>query len=328
MNARLQGMYKLGRSAKDNPRKLAVVTGAVALASIALMLAYGDDDDWKRREDWDRDNFWWFKFGDVEFRIPKPFEVGAIGTLAERGLELMIDDEMTGERFRNVVNSLVMNNLSMNPIPQAFKPILDLYANKDSFTKRPIESLGMQRLDPTERFNSNTSMVARGMSKASLGALSPVQIDHLARAYFGWLGSFVIGGADMVSRSVSDEPTKPALDYFRFGTQGILKEVGTGSSRYVTQVYEQAKEIEQAHATYRQMLKDGRMEEAKEYAEDNNDQLIRYRKVESVKKMESNLNERIRKIERSDMDSDQKKDAIALINKQKEQVAKRIAVGA
>lgn len=328
MNARLQGLYKLGRSAKDNPKKLAVVTGAVALASIGLMLAYGDDDDWKRREDWDRDNFWWFKFGGVEFRIPKPFEVGAVASLAERGLELMIDDEMTGERFRRVVNSLIMNNLSMNPIPQAFKPILDLYSNKDSFTGRPIESMSMQRLDPTERFNSNTSMIARGMSNASFGALSPVQIDHLARGYFGWLGSFVIGGADMAFRSVSDEPTKPALDYFKFATQGILKESGTGSSRYVTQLYEQAAELEQAHATYRQMLKDGRIDEAKEYAEDNKDKLVRYRQVEPVKKMESKLNERIRKIERSDMGSDEKKDAIALINKQKEMLAKRIAAGA
>lgn len=327
MNARLQGMYKLGRAAKDNPRKLAVVTGAVAMASIALMLAYGDDDDWKRREDWDRDNFWWFKLGGIEFRIPKPFEIGAIATLAERGLELMIDDEMTGERFRRVVNSLAMNNLSMNPIPQAFKPILDLYANKDSFTGRPIESMGMERLDPTERFNSNTTMVARGLSSASLGALSPVQFDHLTRSYFGWLGSFVIGGADMAMRAMSDEPTKPALDYFRFGTQGILKEAGTGGSRYVTQVYEQAKELEQAHATWRQMLKDGRIEEAKDYAADNRDKLIRYRQVEAVKRTESNLNERIRRIERSDMDSSEKKNAIALVNKQKEAVAMRIAPG-
>ena len=96
----------------------------------------------------------------------------------------------------------------------------------------------------------------------------------------------------------------------------------------MTKVYEQAKELEQAHATYRQMIKDGRIDEAKDYAADNQDKMIRYRQVEAVKKVESNLNERIRKIERSDMDSGEKKDAIALINKQKEQVAKRITAGA
>lgn len=325
MNARLQGMYKLGRSAKDNPRKMAIVAGAVAMASIALMLSYGDDDDWKRREDFDRDNFWWFKFAGIEWRIPKPFEIGAVGTLAERSLEFMIEDEMTGDRFKSVVSSLVMNNLSMNPVPQMLKPIVDLYANKDSFTKRPIESMGMQRLEPTMRYNSSTSMVGRGLSNVTGGILSPVQYDHLARAYFGWLGSFVIGGADMGYRLVSDEPTQPTRDYFKFATQGILKEQGTGSSRYLSQMYEQAKELEQAHATYRQLLKDGKIEDAKEYAEDNKEALSRYRQVEGVKKIAAKFNERIRAIERSDIDADQKKEQIANINKMKESVAKRLS---
>lgn len=328
MNARLQGMYKLGRSAKDNQRKLAVVTGAVALASIALMLGYDDDDDWKRREDWDRDNFWWFKLGGLEWRIPKPFEVGAVGTLAERSVEYLLNDEMTGERFRKVVGSLVSNNLSMNPIPQVFKPVLDLYANKDSFTGRPIESMGMQRLDPTMRYNSNTSMVARGLSAATGGIASPVQYDHLARAYFGWLGSFVVGGSEMAARSISDEPTKPALDYWKFATQGIVREEGTGSSRYVTMVYEQAKELEQAHATYRRLLKDGKIEEATGYAADHQDELRRYRQVEAVKRVESQFNERIHAIERSDISSEEKKVRIERINKMKESAAKRLAPGA
>ncbi|MFZ4481786.1 MAG: hypothetical protein ACOYNZ_18045, partial [Rhodoferax sp.] len=77
MNARIQGAYKLGRAAKEDPKRMAYVTGAIAVASLALLAAYGDDDDWKKREDWDRNNFYWFKFGGIAFRIPKPFELGA-----------------------------------------------------------------------------------------------------------------------------------------------------------------------------------------------------------------------------------------------------------
>ena len=328
-NARLQGMYKLGRSAKDNPKKLAVVTGAVAVASIALMLGYDDDEDWKRREDWDRDGFWWFKFGGVEYRIPKPFEVGAVASLAERSVEYLINDEMTGERFRKVVGALAMNNLSMNPVPQMVKPMIDLYANKDSFTGRPIESMSMERLEKTMRFNSNTSMPARGLSNATLGLLSPVQYDHLARAYFGWLGAFAVGGADMAYRAVSDEPTQPALDYFKFFSQGILKEEGTGSSRYLSNLYDQAAELETVYSTYRQLLKDGKREDAIEYAEDNADALRRYKSVESIKKVQAKMNQNIRAIERDpDMDSDEKKIRIDRIQKMKEQFAKRISPGA
>lgn len=53
------------------------MAGAVSMASLGLLAAYADDDDWKKREDFDRDNFWRFKIGDKAFRIPKPFEVGA-----------------------------------------------------------------------------------------------------------------------------------------------------------------------------------------------------------------------------------------------------------
>ena len=77
LNARLQGLYKLGRASAEDPRRFGVMAGAVSLASLALLGAYSDDEDWKKREDFDRDNFWWFKVGDMAFRIPKPFEVGA-----------------------------------------------------------------------------------------------------------------------------------------------------------------------------------------------------------------------------------------------------------
>ncbi len=328
MNARLQGMYKLRRAAKDNPRKMAVVTGAVAMASIALMLAYEDDDEWKRREPWDRDNYWWFKVGGEEFRIPKPFELGAIASMAERGLEYMINDEMTGERFLKETRNLVLNQLAMNPVPQAVKPIIDLYANKDSFTGRPIESMSMQRLDPTMRYNSNTSMTARAASNAVGGALSPVQVDHLVRGYFSWIGAFVNGAADMAWRAMSDEPTKPTMDYWKFATQGIVQETDSAGSRYVTQVYEQAKELEQAHATWKHLLKDGKVEEATAYREDHADELRRYKQVEAVKKIESNLNDRIHRIEISAIDPDLKKEQINNIKRMKEAAAKRISPGA
>ena len=327
MNARLQGMYKLGRAAKDDPRKLAIVTGATALFSIALMMASEDDDDWKKREDWDRDNFWWFKIGDTAWRIPKPFEVGAVATLAERSVELMLNDEMNGERYRKILKSLLLNNLSMNPVPQAIKPIVDLYANKDSFTGRPIENMSMQRLDPTERYTASTSLPARAVSASIGGALSPVQVDHIVRGYFSWLGTFVVGGADMLSRAASNEPTRPTMDYLKFATQGIGQEVGSGGSRYITQMYDQANELEQAHATWNHLKREGRIEEAREYMAEHADELKRYKPLAKVKEMESKLNERIRAIERSNIDPDQKKTQIDNVKKMKDQVARRVAPG-
>jgi N12 class adenine-specific DNA methylase len=331
MNARLQGLYKLGRAAKEDPARFAIVIGGVALASLALLAAYGDDDDWKKREDWDRDNYWWFKIGDEAFRIPKPFEIGAISNLAERTAELAFDDEMTFKRFSGVVLNNIDNQLSMNPVPQLFKPIIDVYANHDSFTERPIETMGMERLAPDYRFNQNTSMIGRGISTAGNTItgdhfLSPVQVDHLIRSYFGWLGAFAVGTADIAVRSASNEPTRPALDYWKTITGSMVSELDGAPSRYVTMMYDQAREIEQAYATWHELMKEGKQEEAAAYRDEHQDELSKYRRVEAIKRQETMLNNRIKFIERSDiMDADEKKERINALRQQQDQIARRLS---
>jgi len=102
MNARIQGLSKLGRSmTKEQGARLAIVSGGVAMASMALYLAYKDDPDFQDREEWDRDTYWWFKIPgtDKTFRLPKPFEIGVIGTIAERTLEQITDDKVHGALF-------------------------------------------------------------------------------------------------------------------------------------------------------------------------------------------------------------------------------------
>ena len=326
MNARLQGLYKLGRAGAQDPARMAVVIGAASLASLALLAAFGDDDDWKKREEWDRDTYWWFKFGGIAYRIPKPFEIGAAATLVERTAELIFDKEMTGKRFKSVVSDLVFNQLAMNPIPQALKPLNDLYSNKDSFTGRPIESMSMERLDPEFRYRASTSLVARGASSAIGGALSPVQVDHLVRAYFGWLGSTAIYTADMAVRMGSDEPTRPSRDMWKVASGGMIGEVDSSSSRYVTQMYEQAVELEQAYSTHRMLLKEGKREEAKAFRKDHKDEIARYRRISVVKRQLRTLNERIRAIERSAKAPDEKRELILGLDRRKNELAERLFV--
>ena len=334
MNARIQGLYKLGRAAKEDPARFRTVIAATALLSLGLLAAYSDDDDWKRRTDADRNNYWWFKFGGTAFRIPKPFEIGTIATLAERSFELAFEKEMTNERFRNQVMALLGDNLSMNPIPQIVKPVLDVYANVNSFTGTPIESMGMERLKSEYRFNDKTSMAARGISTAANAAAgligkdapSPVKIDHLLQGYFGWLGTFVVQSGDLIARGASNQPTQASRDYMKTLTGGIASDLRDAPSRYVGQVYEQAKAIEQAYNTWRMLQKQGKVQEAQEFRAANQDKLNRYRSIEHVKKAETSLNNRIRMIERStSMDADQKREMIRRLNQNKERVAKMVA---
>lgn len=333
MNARIQGLYKLGKAAKEDPKRFAAVLGATAMFSLALLAAYSDDDDWKKREEWDRNNFWWFKFGGTAFRIPKPFEIGAIGTLAERGFELAFDKEMTNKRFMNQVMTLLGDNLSMNPVPQLVKPVIDMYANKDSFSGRPIETMGMEKLQSEYRFTNRTSMVARGASTAAnavtgmvgISAPSPVQVDHLLRSYFGWLGSFVVGAADVLARPATDQPGNAAPDYWKTATGSIASSLDGASSRYVSQMYDQAKEIEQAYGTWRALLKEGKTDEAKSFMDANKTEISKHKFIERVKKSAALLNQQIKHIERSDMPGDEKRAQIIRLREQQDRVARQVA---
>jgi len=333
-NARIQGMYKLGRYAKEDPARFATVVGAVSAISIGLLAASSGDDDWKRRADWDRNNFWWFKFGGKAFRIPKPFEIGAIATLAERGFELAFEKEMTATGFRKQVMTLLGDNLSMNPIPQIVKPIIDVYANKDSFTGKPIESMGMERLDPEYRFNGHTSMTARGVSTATnavtglvgVESFSPVQIDHVLRGYFGWLGAFVVGAADKLARPATAQATQATPDYWKEITGNMVSDLRDAPSKYVANMYDQARVIEQAYGTWRSLVKQGDKEGAQTFAADNRPLLEKYHQVERAKRSLSKLNERARFIERnSSMSADEKRVLMRKIERHKEQISKRLA---
>ena len=339
LNARLQGLYKLGRAAKEDPRRFAAMAGAVSMASLGLMAAYGDDDDWKKREDWDRDAYWWFKVGNTAFRIPKPFELGSIGTLAERTAELMMSDEMTAKRFGTRISDMVFNTFAMDPTPQFIKPFIDVYANKDSFSGRAIEGMADERLRPQDRYNERTSEIARllgswglpdpvRLAKGEYSGLSPKQIDFLLRGYFGWLATVATTASDMAARPVLDRGDRPAMrmrDTFLAGN--FVEALPTGSSRYVTAMYEQARDVEQAWASYQAAVKSGDMDKAREIQQDEAPKLRNRLAIANAKRQIAELGQQAKRIEGSRLlSADQKREQLDAIEARKHQVAQRVAV--
>lgn len=338
LNARLQGLYKLGRAAGEDPRRFAAMAGAVSMASLGLLAAYADDDDWKKREDFDRDNFWWFKIGDKAFRIPKPFEVGAIGTVAERTAELMMSEEMTGKRFGQRISDMVFNTFAMDPTPQAIKPFLDVYANKDSFSGRAIEGMADERLRPQDRYNERTSEVARllgswglpdpvRLAKGEYSGLSPKQVDFLLRGYFGWLATVSTSATDAIARPMLDRGERPAMrlrDTFVAGN--FVEELPTGSSRYVTTMYEQAKDVEQAWASYQAAIKSGDVELARSIQEEEGPKLRNRMAINAAKQQMAELGQRAKKIDGDRLLSGEaKRERLNEIEQRRNAIAQRVA---
>ena len=328
-NARLQGLYKLGRDGvaptyrvisnattgaelkvgdKQKAMRFATISSAVMLASLALYDMYKDDEDFKRREDWDRDNFWWFKIGDTAYRIPKPFEIGALGTIAERTYEQISDENVEGKVFANRLNHILMDTFSLNPTPQMVKPLIDLYANKDSFTGAPIESGGMENLSKQERINSKTSGLAIALGGVSEGAakiltfnpqaqgFSPVQMDYAIKAYFGWLGATAASTADLAVEPFQ-EGTKVRPPIIDTVAMGFIKTEPQTQSKYMTQFYQNNVNLQSALADMRHYAELGDSEKVQKIYEERGNDIALAKVYDKTSKQFSELRKQSRLIE-------------------------------
>lgn len=323
-NARLQGMYKLGRGAAADPARFAAVTGAVAMASALLYLGMKDDDDYKQLPDWARNSFWITKPPGTDHfvYIPKPFEIGALGSVVERGTELAFGgDDFRLRDFGRTVGAILSEQLSMNPVPQLVKPAMEAAFNYDSFRERDIDSVGQQRLPAGDRFTASTSAGAVAVGKA-LG-LSPQRLEHLVRGYFGWLGTQVLNVSDHLARPLSGLPENPRRDLSRldnwFVVGDFVKESDPRSSKYIQRFYDEQREVNQVYAAFSQARELGDLERARELA--GNDQIRLRTLFKAADSQLRDVNLKIKALERASIPADEKRAQLDLLYRARNRLA-------
>lgn len=330
LNARIQGLDKLYRSGfkpgakviagtataadRKSFARFAAVTGALSLLSMLLYLRNWDDEEYRKLEDWQRDTYWFIRFGDNAFFIPKPFEVGAIATLAERGLEQFMDPTVGGKKFGERLWHMLTDTFAFD-MPQIVKPVYELAANRNTFTGRPIEDIGMQRLSPSQRFRPNTSRLAEGISRgmeAVVGdaALSPVQIDHLIAGYLGQVGAGTVATADVLWRRAMGEQL-PARRWSEYQPiRRFYRDLGVPApyTRYSTDFYNALKEADRAYANVQHLLKYQEYERAAALEAKESDKLAMRKQLNKVARDLSKINAQMRQIQiDKTMDSEQKR---------------------
>jgi len=342
LNARLQGLYKLGRDGliptsrviyntatgkpidADDAKKaqaFSLVTLSTMAASMLLYLAFKDDDEFKKREQWDRDNFWWIRLPgmDSALRIPKPFEIGAFGTIAERVLEQIVDKDVEGKVFGDSMSRMLTNTFSLNPIPQFIKPMVDIYANKDSFTGAPIETAGLERLSKQERMTDSTSPLAIALGGVSHAAanvlgegseLSPMQIDYAIKSYLGWLGGTATAASHYAVMPFKDG-SYPDANWQDRLSLGFVKSLPARQSSYMTSFYENNTAIQQAYADMRHYAELGQYDKVIEIQQEKGDLLALQKVYDKTSKELAKVRKQVRVITNdTDMDGTSKKEEI------------------
>jgi hypothetical protein len=319
MNARLQGLYKLQRGAAADPKRFYAVIGGVTMATIALSLANRDDKEIQARSEWERDNFWLVRMGGTVFRLPKPFEIGAMATVIDRGLEAALDglDATARERFVSRLGPIIGNQLNMNPIPQAAAPLIQLWGNKSWFTDRAIESARDQNLPVTERVGPGTTATAQALSKGmnailpDSASLSPEQIDFLVNSYLGWAGNHALMTADLAARPALGLPDKPTGKIDNIPVVGdFFKQLPGNQSRFTEQYYDHLKKIQESFGDLRMLQQTGQLEKAAEVMKEKKQDIQLHGLYMRTQRELGKINQRERWVNMRNMDPDEKREEL------------------
>lgn len=312
-NARLQGLYKLGRASvadgddrlfKVLSRDLAFKGIKVAGFSLALAALNGDDERYKELPEWDKDAHWHFFLGDQHFRLPKPFELGIIfGTMPERMFNFASGNQ-TAKDARESVGHAVWNTLALNPTPQLLMPVAELMMNRSMFTGAPIESLADQRREAVDRYGENTSDMARIIGQLtgllpSLLELSPKQVEHLITGYSGTLGAYALGASDVLARLMTgrEKASTPIADF------PVVRTIYQGgkvqrNTMYQQRFIESLNAAREAYGSYQLAIDEHDRDRAKKLYESRSNELTSRRQLERVQRQVSDLNSRMRMIQR------------------------------
>lgn len=266
-NARVQGLGKLTRELRDNPRAIAKRAGMITAASLALLAHNWDDERYEELPDWDKDANWHFWLGEHHWRIPKPFEIGVLfGTIPERMVRALGDKD-TGAQFGKAVARAIGDTFALNPTPQIVKPMVEAAFNYDSFRGGPIDGPQDLAVMAEARYNEQTSLLMRELGE--LTGFSPKQLEHLVVGYTGTMGSYVMAAADGVIRAA--RPGESAS--WRADEIPLVKAVyrGTGpakSTQHMEEFYRMLNEVNQLKRTVDQYRSEGLTDKANELLEE------------------------------------------------------------
>lgn len=280
LNARIQGLNKLYRSANEDPKSFMQKGAIVTLLTLALAAVNDDDERYEELEEWDKDTYFHFFIGEKHYRLPKPFEVGAIfATIPERMLRAMKGDDTWGI-FAKQMSHMILETFVMNPVPQLARPALESWMNESFFTGGPIVSDSLGKLSPERQYDWRTGDFSRAIAESMPDSApeflrSPKQIEHLVRGYFGALGTYAMSAANVMTSTVKYGPADTAAEimatplYDAPVAKRFIRNPVPHATKYTKQVWEIAREGDKIARTMRRYVLDGDGDKALGLQRDN-----------------------------------------------------------
>ena len=241
----------------------------LAMSSMAYALIMQDDEDYKRAKPEERYGNWWVPTLGLTkenwLKIPIPYEVGFLfKALPEAVINMTMGDEKVGPGMEAVGRLLSQSQpLSM---PQALKPITEVMLGS-SFYSGPIESPHEKEIKPEFRYRTNSTEVAKMLG--GVGGLSPIEIDYLIRGYTGTVGMAITQMANVFLRAPeAANVQQPTTKLSEVPLIGALFQTSEGRGA-LDATYKLIEEIQQTKGAYNKLIEDQRLEDAKQFANEN-----------------------------------------------------------
>ena len=298
---------RLARGVAHDPNKAAIgaKTAMLALASVGLYLLNRDDPRYQALPDWDRDANWHFFVGDQHFRYPKIWEIGAVASLAERSTEKIMqeDPQGLGKDFARIIG----HTFNLNLMPQIIAPVYEQAANRNRFTQSPIETPGMENVQPFLRAKPNTSetMKALGMATRDMPEslqVNPARAEALLRGYLNTWGMY---GLMMTDRAFfGDQLPETRADQMPVVRRFYSQEPPL-HTKFETQFYDMLGEAKRLQGTLRELDKMGRPEIADQ--KEKNQLAGEAKPLERANKNLQGINADMKEVRRADLTPQEKR---------------------
>lgn len=256
-NPTVQGQRKLWRqvigggdaksdAAKAKVQRAAILNGITNITVPSLLLAYMNrDEEWYQDlPEWRKLHYWNINVGGEQIlSIPKPFEAGVVfGSIPE----MWLDRNPVGadEALKNAFLGYLDGPAAI--LSATLLPSIEVAANYNFFTGRPITPEWIQRTrKPEDQATLYTTEVAKSLSQAINGVLTPTEIEH-------WLAGHTAGASTAAMRTIDDimglsnhaNIWKEASPVSRF-----IRQEEHGHSRAVDQLYDLSTRLDQEHGS-------------------------------------------------------------------------------
>lgn len=331
-NAQIQGLnvlYKAARGQMPFEEQLKIKQKfyhnalMLGIGGVVYAMAMQDDEYYKNAKPKDRySNFFLHTpFTDEPLKLPIPYEFGWFFSLGAAAADAMAGQTDGGQQLAALRSMFVgaIPGASSMGVPQVVKPIAEVWTNKDFNTGFALESTRLRGKSVEERYNANTTELAKAMSKFA-PVLSPIQIERIVGGYFGQLPIAVMAATNGLFRDGEVEPVPKNLSEMSLIGAAFQKKYGGADA---DTMYRLADEALQAKRDFDAMKREGRTADARDYVENHRTELRVAPLALQYQKLMGNFRTMEERIRGSNLPGDEKRKRIDELQKRKQDLAEK-----